>query len=408
MLEMPRRSGAKILSHMLMAHGGEIFLHTLSTRASSSAAPEDPPSISEGPGGRITDYRIPDLGEMMRANRLAPWFTADGRGLRRAAERVARHALFCPLTIGSTTIFNMAALENLQKIMVQEEVGEEELAECRKAIYTLLAMENKGEVVNVVRSHHYFLPTKKYIGVFFFFFQVLPVPVQTTAAGKTKSMKKDEQYRIMFAELERFLASHARTEKHTKVRERDPRVFASGEGLLMSVFSVDPLKKQKKKKVLECLLEVRNKQLTEKPVKPPASSSSSSKTVEVEVALREMDRYNSMTERERSDFNLSGDGVLRSTTESPMSPTSSSPTAAAAAAATAAAAAASNAKKGGNALGGPAGGKAPSLLDLWTRKIEKENSKKHVPFHGLRNLGEKAKLYLSMEKLKEAEMITDM
>ncbi len=48
-----------------------------------------------------------------------------------------------------------------------------------------------------------------------------------------------------------------------------------------------------------------------------------------------------------------------------------------------------------------------SLLDMWTKKIDKENSKKHVPFHGLRNLGEKAKLYLNMEKLKEAEMAVD-
>ncbi len=44
---------------------------------------------------------------------------------------------------------------------------------------------------------------------------------------------------------------------------------------------------------------------------------------------------------------------------------------------------------------------------MWTRKIEKENSKRHVPFHGLRNLGEKAKLYLNMEKLKEAEKMVE-
>lgn len=55
MLEMPRKSGGKILSHMLAAHGGEIFIHTLGT---SRSVLEDPPSISEGPGGRITDYRI--------------------------------------------------------------------------------------------------------------------------------------------------------------------------------------------------------------------------------------------------------------------------------------------------------------------------------------------------------------
>ncbi len=162
MLEMPRRTGAKVVSHMLTAHGGEIFLHTLnisnaSKPSSSSLAAaagaggggfltDDPPSVSEGPGGRVTDYRIPDLGELMRANRLSPWFTEDGRGLRRAEGRLGRHALVWPMTISSTTIFNMAALEKLQRIMVQEELGDEDVAECRKAIYTLLSMENKGEV----------------------------------------------------------------------------------------------------------------------------------------------------------------------------------------------------------------------------------------------------------------------
>jgi hypothetical protein len=55
MLEMPRRSGGKVMSHLLAAHGGEIFIHTLAT---SRSVLEDPPSISEGCGGRVTDYRI--------------------------------------------------------------------------------------------------------------------------------------------------------------------------------------------------------------------------------------------------------------------------------------------------------------------------------------------------------------
>ena len=45
MLEMPRRSGSKIMSHMLTSHGGEIFIHTLNI---SRSVLEDPPSISEG------------------------------------------------------------------------------------------------------------------------------------------------------------------------------------------------------------------------------------------------------------------------------------------------------------------------------------------------------------------------
>ena len=55
MLELPRSgSGSRTTSHMLAAHGGEIFLHALLIGRSVI---EDPPSISEGSGGRVTDYR---------------------------------------------------------------------------------------------------------------------------------------------------------------------------------------------------------------------------------------------------------------------------------------------------------------------------------------------------------------
>ena len=56
MLEQPRKTGLKVTSHMLTSHGGEIFIHTIYTARSIL---EDPPSISEGLGGRVTDYRIP-------------------------------------------------------------------------------------------------------------------------------------------------------------------------------------------------------------------------------------------------------------------------------------------------------------------------------------------------------------
>ena len=47
--------GSKFVSHMLTSHAGEIYLHVLAT---SRSPLEDPPSISEGAGGRLTDYRI--------------------------------------------------------------------------------------------------------------------------------------------------------------------------------------------------------------------------------------------------------------------------------------------------------------------------------------------------------------
>lgn len=55
MLEVIRRNGSKSLSHLLAAHSGQIYMHSLSIGRSLH---EDPPSISEGAGGRVTDYRI--------------------------------------------------------------------------------------------------------------------------------------------------------------------------------------------------------------------------------------------------------------------------------------------------------------------------------------------------------------
>ncbi len=146
MLEMPRRSGAKTLSHMLTSHGGEIFIHTLSI---SRSVLEDPPSISEGPGGRVTDYRIQDFGNMMKANRLAPYFgqVKDGESqpLEKSRDRVNRHTKLSPMIISATTIFNMQALEPLQQIMVQ--VGQLicHLQEQNTILWHISGGANRGE-----------------------------------------------------------------------------------------------------------------------------------------------------------------------------------------------------------------------------------------------------------------------
>ena len=54
--------------------------------------------------------------------------------------------------------------------MVQEDLTEENLAKCRNVIYSLIKMESKGDQ--------------------------LPVPIQTTANNKTKTLKKEEQYKV--------------------------------------------------------------------------------------------------------------------------------------------------------------------------------------------------------------------
>lgn len=109
MLEMPRKSGGKITSHLLAAHGGEIFIHTLCTARSVL---EDPPSISEGCGGRVTDYRITDFGLLIKQNTLVPikpnFVKEIGQpSLPMVKTRLSRQTRYWPLTISSTLIFNL-------------------------------------------------------------------------------------------------------------------------------------------------------------------------------------------------------------------------------------------------------------------------------------------------------------
>jgi len=312
MLEMPRRSGTKILSHMLTSHGGEIFIHTLNI---SRSVLEEPPSISEGPGGRVTDYRVPDFGILMKSNRVAPYFgevkVKEVQPIEKMRNRLTRHTKCQTMIISSTTIFNMEALEPLQQIMVQEELTEENLAECRKIIYSLLSMENRGEM--------------------------LPVPVSTSVSGKGKTMKKDDQYKTMYTELEKYINAHCRTEKHAKV--------------------------------LNCLLESRNKPTVER----PQGLVSSKRESEWDLANKELDSYNRMTEREKSDFNLDEEkqGSLKRSRSPSPGPTK-------------------QIKRSSS---------NESLLDLWMKK-HKENSSKNftVPFAGMKSVGEKARLYLSLER----------
>ncbi|CAB3999527.1 baculoviral IAP repeat-containing 6-like [Paramuricea clavata] len=55
LLEQPKKSGNKVISHVLTSHAGDLYIHCL---GNNRCPLEDPPSISEGCGGRVTDYRI--------------------------------------------------------------------------------------------------------------------------------------------------------------------------------------------------------------------------------------------------------------------------------------------------------------------------------------------------------------
>lgn len=192
MLEQPRKTGNKIISHMLSSHGGEIYIHVLSTWRSML---EDPPSISEGAGGRLTDYRINDFGELIKDNRLAP--VADAFGfpvlpLQRSQGKLERMTRHWPLVISETIIFNMTSIiDPLPSIIMKESISEAEVLECKKVIYHVVAMESRNEP--------------------------LPIPASGT---RGKSSKRDEQYRQMWNEFERLVRAFSDASvMHDKVLE---------------------------------------------------------------------------------------------------------------------------------------------------------------------------------------------
>ncbi|XP_037551890.1 integrator complex subunit 13 isoform X2 [Nematolebias whitei] len=193
LLEQPRKSGSKVISHMLSSHGGEILLHVLNSNRSTL---EDPPSISEGCGGRVTDYRITDFGEFMRENRLTPVSESSHNPsgklpVERAKAQLERHTRYWPMIISQTTIFNMQAVVPLANLIVKETLTEEDVLTCQKTIYNLVDMERKND----------------------------PLPI-STVGSRGKGPKRDEQYRIMWNELETLVKTHASaTDRHQRVLE---------------------------------------------------------------------------------------------------------------------------------------------------------------------------------------------
>lgn len=182
-LELPRKGGGRSASHILAAHGGELWIGAIGGKIPH----DDPPSLSEGVGGRVTDYRIKDFGALMQQNRLCP---LRGPGaLGRAKAKIMRHTTYWPLTISSTLIFNLGpVVEPLARLVVQETLSEEEVGTCRAVLCTLLGLEARHEP---------------------------PAPhLATPLRSKWGSGRREEQWRQVWGELEALVRAHAASPGH--------------------------------------------------------------------------------------------------------------------------------------------------------------------------------------------------
>lgn len=124
--------------------------------------------------------RIPDFGELMKENKLVSYLLSEpnssGLPIDRASNRMERWTQYWPMTIGSTIVFNMGVhMETLTRMIVNEELTDDQVIECKKIIYNLLALESRNE------------------------------PLPPTCSGHrdrgAKGNRREEQYRILFKVL---------------------------------------------------------------------------------------------------------------------------------------------------------------------------------------------------------------
>ncbi|MCJ8743419.1 hypothetical protein PDJAM_G00093740 [Pangasius djambal] len=324
LLEQPRKAGSKVISHMLSCHGGEIFLHMLNSTRSTL---EDPPSISEGCGGRVTDYRITDFGEFMRENRLTtfPHMLVDAAGrapFERAKAQLERHTRYWPMIISQTTIFNMQAVVPLANLIVKDTLTEDDVLTCQKTVYNLVDMERKND----------------------------PLPI-STAGSRGKGPKRDEQYRIMWNELETLVKAHVETsERHQQVLD------------CISACRSKPPEEEERKK--------RGRKRDDKEDKTEKNGKESAE----KEWTQDTERLKGAMEREKE--NESESGVIKDSPDSPE-PFNKKP------------------RLTLEDLQPQEKSKGPvSLLSLWTSRITQANSRKHPEFAGrLNSISNKAELY---------------
>lgn len=242
LLEMPRKSGGKLTSHLLSAHGGEIFIHTLNIARSCF---EDPPSISEGGGGKVWDYRVTDFGALMQLNRLVPLKAVTERtpdeNLTKMRTKNDRTTKYFPLTLGTTLLYNVRQfIEPILKFIGKPELNEDEVLQCQQSIYSVVGLEARHELLALPNMTH-----------------------------RLKGNKKEEQYRLLWSELDVLVATSGKSAGH--------------------------------KAVLQCIRDCR----TRGPEK-------TAEAVELDLATKELESLADAAHRA---------SVIRATTDSPMSPT---------------------------------------------------------------------------------------
>ncbi|XP_030374021.1 protein asunder [Scaptodrosophila lebanonensis] len=187
LLEMPRKSGGKTTSHMLSARGGEIFIHSLQITRSCL---DETPSIVDGPGGRVQEYRFSEFAQHVKLSRLMPLKTKSvpPDSLRPEHERLCRRLRYFPLTTGTSILYHlqrqMTWLPHFLHLIVKEDMEKPDEVRCQQHIYELYTSASRGDML----------------------------PFAHTNGARLKGNKIKDQYRLFYRELEMLILMTGQTQ----------------------------------------------------------------------------------------------------------------------------------------------------------------------------------------------------
>ncbi|XP_034112364.1 protein asunder [Drosophila nasuta] len=192
LLEVPRKTGTKTTSHMLSARGGEIFVHSLSIARSTM---DEAPSISDGPGGRVADYRIAEMGQLLKMSRMVPLKAKPKSRISPGEHLWRRMPRYFPRTTNVTILFNLqrqlAWLPHFLHLLVKEDMDKQEEVRCQQHIHELYKSASRGEML----------------------------PFGNTNNIRPKASKSKDQYRLFYRELEQLIQLNAQTTHHKNLLE---------------------------------------------------------------------------------------------------------------------------------------------------------------------------------------------
>uniref|UniRef100_A0A671SK66 Protein asunder homolog n=1 Tax=Sinocyclocheilus anshuiensis TaxID=1608454 RepID=A0A671SK66_9TELE len=276
-------------------------------------------------------YRISPVDVNSRPSSCLTNFLLNGVSCRtpveRAKSQLERHTRYWPMIISQTTIFNMQAVVPLANLIVKDTLTDEDVLTCQKTVYNLVDMERKSD----------------------------PLPI-STVGSRGKGPKRDEQYRIMWNELETLVKAHVGTsERHQRVLD------------CISTCRSKPPEEEERKK--------RGRKREDKEDKTEKNG----KDREEKGWTADSERLKGVMEREKDE--QSECEIIKDSPDSPE-PLNKKP------------------RLATEEQQPPEKSKGPvSLLTLWTNRITQANSRKHQEFAGrLSSVNNKAELY---QHLKE-------